>query len=84
MVEEKDFENYSYEKAIDELQDIIKNLETGNAGLDESLDMYQKGTILAKFCAKKLEEAENSIMILAENSDGKKTEKKFEPNNSDV
>ena len=51
----------SYEKARDELVDIVARLENGQAGLEESMDLWQRGEALAAHCATWLDHAEARI-----------------------
>jgi len=60
----------TFEKALGELERIAQRLESGEAGLEESLKEFEKGIELAKFCHDKLEEAERKIDILQKGTDG--------------
>jgi len=51
----------SYEKARDELVDIVARLENGQAGLEESMGLWQRGEALAAHCASWLDAAEARI-----------------------
>lgn len=51
----------SYEKARDELVDIVARLENGQAGLEESMGLWQRGEALAAHCASWLDRAEARI-----------------------
>jgi exodeoxyribonuclease VII small subunit len=51
----------SYEQARDELVDIVARLENGQAGLEESMDLWQRGEALATHCASWLDHAEARI-----------------------
>jgi exodeoxyribonuclease VII small subunit len=75
-----DLNNYSelsYEAAVAELESIIRQLENGQAGLEESLKLYRNGTVLAKICEDKLAAAEKQIMILTQSGAGEMAEKDF-------
>jgi exodeoxyribonuclease VII small subunit len=50
-------ETLSYEKARDELADVVKRLETGGLTLEESLTLWERGEQLAGICADWLEGA---------------------------
>ncbi len=63
-------EEKTFEQAILELEKIVKDLESGNASLDESIEKYTEGMKLAKVCGDKLNDATLKInKILKE--DGK-------------
>lgn len=67
----------TFESALHELEKIVQDLENGEMTLDESIDGFQKGVELSKFCAKKLDEAEKKISILIEDDDGNVVKKDF-------
>ncbi len=60
----------SFEQAIAELEEIVKKLEKGELTLEDSINCFQRGVELTKFCNKKLDEAERSITILIEGENG--------------
>ena len=55
-----------YEAAVAELDTIVKKLEEGDLPLESSLQLYERGVHLARFCHARLEEAERRIEILTE------------------
>ena len=63
-------ENLKFEEAIKKLEDIAKELESGELGLDESVAKFEEGMNLSKTCTKMLNEAEKKINILINNEDG--------------
>jgi exodeoxyribonuclease VII small subunit len=67
----------TFESALKELESIANRLEDGSLSLDKSIDEFERGTRLAKFCHQKLEEAERKIEILqkGENGEGVKSKK---------
>ena len=54
-------ENITFEHAIEELETIINRLEEGDVPLDETINLYEKGSELKDFCEKKLQSAEVKI-----------------------
>jgi exodeoxyribonuclease VII small subunit len=48
-------EAMTYEGATARLEDIIKRLDSGEAGLRETLDLCQEGRGLVEFCAGELD-----------------------------
>ena len=50
-----------FEEAFERLSEIVDQLETGDAGLEESLKLYAEGMKLAQLCGQKLTEAEAKI-----------------------
>jgi exodeoxyribonuclease VII small subunit len=55
-----------FEAAIAELDTIVKKLEEGDLPLEKSLELYERGVQLARFCHSKLEGAERRIELLNE------------------
>ena len=60
-----------FEAALKKLEDIVRDLESGDLLLDESLAKYEEGIGLAKICQKKLETAQKKVEILVKSKDGK-------------
>ncbi len=58
----------TFEEALEELEKIVKELEMGNAPLDEAIKKYTEAMKLAKICNDKLDNATKSVnKILEEN-----------------
>ena len=55
-----------FEAAIAELEGIVKKLEEGDLPLEQSLQLFERGIQLSRFCHARLEEAERRIEILNE------------------
>ena len=55
-----------FEAAIAELEGIVKKLEEGDLPLEHSMQLYERGVQLSRFCHARLEEAEHRIEILSE------------------
>lgn len=53
-----------FESALAELDKIAKMLEEGDLPLEKSLELYERGVQLSRFCHSRLEEAERRIEIL--------------------
>lgn len=60
----KNDKELSFETALNELQDIVNKLEAGEASLDESLKLFEKGIKLTAFCNQELKTAELKIVKL--------------------
>ena len=60
-----------FEAAIAELEGIVKRLEEGDLPLETSLQLYERGVQLSRFCHGRLEEAERRIEIVNERGDVK-------------
>ncbi len=60
-----------FEGAIAELETIVKALEEGDLTLEASLELYERGVQLARFCHARLEDAERRIEIVNERGEVK-------------
>ena len=58
-------EETSLENALTELEKMVRELEDGRLGLEESLSKYERGISLIKECYSKLNKAEQRIQQLA-------------------
>lgn len=59
-----------YEQAFSELQDIIRQLESPNITLEQSIQKYEEGIKLYKYCQNILKEYEGKVeLLLKENKD---------------
>ncbi|MBN67770.1 MULTISPECIES: exodeoxyribonuclease VII small subunit [Gimesia] len=53
-----------FEESLTELQEIVSTLESGTAGLEESMEQFERGVKLLRSCYQRLETAEQKIEIL--------------------
>jgi exodeoxyribonuclease VII small subunit len=58
-----------FESAIAELESLVKTLEDGDLALEKSLELFERGVQLSRFCHSKLEEAERRVEILNDRGD---------------
>ena len=63
-------QNFSFEKALEELQQIVSSLEAGNVSLDDSLGLYERGVELVRLCNRRLEEVGQRVDVLRTGEDG--------------
>lgn len=64
LMEEK--ERPSFEDALKELETIVKKLEQDEVTLEDSVNLYEKGLELSKFCSEILDQAELRIQEVNE------------------
>jgi exodeoxyribonuclease VII small subunit len=57
MAEAPEIEALSFEQALAELEGIVAKLESGQAPLEQSIQMYERGALLKAHCEKRLEAA---------------------------
>jgi exodeoxyribonuclease VII small subunit len=60
----------SFEEALSELVQIVRDIESGQVGLEESLVRYERGTFLIQHCRGVLNSAEKQIEVLGKTSEG--------------
>jgi len=68
-----------FEKAMDRLEAIVEQMETGKLPLEDLIVRYEEGMNLVKVCQERLSSAEQKIEIIARNNAGKPIAKDFEP-----
>ena len=66
----KDISNFSFERAMSELEDVVAKLENGQVPLEDSIKLYEIGNDLKKHCEQKLKEAEEKVAQITFSSDG--------------
>ena len=66
-----------FEESMQKLEEIAKELESGELSLDESMSKFEEGMKLSKQCNEILENAEKKITILLQ-KDGELVEENFE------
>ena len=54
----------SYEAALQELEQLVGRLESGQMPLDQLLSGYQRGAVLLEFCRARLAAVESQIKVL--------------------
>lgn len=67
----------TFEEAMARLEEIVRALDSGTAGLDDSLGLFEEGITLVKLCNAKLEGAEQKVKLLAKGENGVLTETDF-------
>lgn len=65
-----DVSDMSYEEAVNKLDQVVARLESGDAALDESMELFQLGMKLTDYCSKKLNSMEEKISKLMLQTDG--------------
>ena len=70
----------SFEKSMERLDEIVKQMEQGNVPLENALQLFEEGTKLVQSCAKQLDEAELKVVKLMKGPDGNPVEMEFETN----
>ena len=60
----------SFEDALEQLETIVKSLESGESKLDDSIAAYERGSLLKAHCEAKLREAQARVDKIAKAADG--------------
>ena len=65
-----DLEGMSFEKALAELERIVAQLESGQAELEQSIGLYERGAQLKAFCEQRLSQARLRVEKIVLGPDG--------------
>jgi exodeoxyribonuclease VII small subunit len=68
-----DVKKLSFERAIEELETIVKRLEDGKVPLEESVAIYERGEALKRRCEELLRQAEARVEKITTDADGQVT-----------
>jgi exodeoxyribonuclease VII small subunit len=60
----------SFEDALRKLEKIVARMEEADIPLEEALQNFEEGVRLARFCSKKLDEAEQKVAMLVRDETG--------------
>ena len=69
----------SFEKNLERLDTIVRELEDAELPLEKALQLYEEGMKLSEVCHKQLEEAEGRVEILLKKAGGKVVAEPFSP-----
>ncbi|MER3501188.1 MAG: exodeoxyribonuclease VII small subunit [Candidatus Fervidibacterota bacterium] len=60
----------TFEEALSRLEEIVRQLESGELTLDETVRLYEEGQRLLAFCQRKLADAEKRIKVITVTEEG--------------
>ncbi|MBW1608067.1 MAG: exodeoxyribonuclease VII small subunit [Deltaproteobacteria bacterium] len=69
--------NLTFEKAMKKLEQIVRELESGDQPLEKAIKKFEEGVQLSKFCSEKLDETEQRVTLLLKDQTGNVFEKPF-------
>ena len=72
-----------FEKAFQNLEKIVQRLEGEEMPLDESLQLFEEGIRLSRFCHQRLEEVEKKIELILADAKGQPVTEPFEDDETD-
>lgn len=61
----------SFEDALKELERIVQRLESGEAPLQDAIDLYERGNRLRARCAERLDAAQARIEAIRTDAEGR-------------
>ncbi|MCX8477915.1 MAG: exodeoxyribonuclease VII small subunit [Sphingomonas sp.] len=73
MADEPQISELSFEAALRELERIVTRLESGDAQLQEAIDLYERGDQLRRQCAARLDAAQARIEAIRTDAQGRPT-----------
>ena len=68
----------SFETGLQQLEGIVKEMESGDLPLERALELFEKGMKLSETCRKQLEDAETRVEMLIKRA-GEVTPEPFSP-----
>ena len=69
----------SFESAMEQLETLVSKMESGDLSLEESLEAFEKGVHLTRFCQDQLQKAELKVQELSSKGEFKEVDQKNEP-----
>ena len=66
----EDIDSMNFEQALAELERIVGQLESGDVSLEDSIDIYTRGTMLKRHCESKLRAAQEKVEKIVIGSSG--------------
>ena len=82
----KDSTNKKFETALEELEYVVEQLDSGELSLEDALAAFEKGVGLVKYCNEKLNDVEKKVELLVKDKEAKLQLKAFDklpPGNGD-
>ena len=70
--------NTRFEDALADLEQLVQTLESGEQTLEKSLEDFERGIALARFCQQSLSDADRKVQILLDEK-GESTLSNFSP-----
>lgn len=69
----------SFESSLEALEQIVRQLETGDLPLEKSLELFEQGIRLSRECQERLSQAERRIEVLMRDNQGRSVITPFDP-----
>ncbi len=78
MSQDAEIEALSFEEAFRELEALVEQMEAGNLPLEETIRLFERGSLLARHCQDLLDKAELKLRLLTESPEGEATVTPFD------
>ncbi|MDX1799960.1 MAG: exodeoxyribonuclease VII small subunit [Marinobacter sp.] len=72
-----------FEKSLNELEGLVRDLEQGELSLEQSLTAFERGVKLTRECQQALKSAEQRVEQLIQQEDGSLAARPFNPEEAD-
>jgi exodeoxyribonuclease VII small subunit len=72
-----DSQPLKFEAAIEDLQEVVEQLESGDLSLEDALAAFERGVGLVRYCNQKLSEVEKKVELLVRDKEGQLRLKAF-------
>ncbi len=72
-----------FEKSLNELEGLVRDLEQGELSLEESLSAFERGVKLTRECQQALKSAEQRVEQLIQQADGSVVARPFHADEAD-
>lgn len=73
-----DFGDESLESALERLEEIVQKMDSDEIELEESIELFQEGMQLTKFCRAQISEAEQKVQQVVEDAEGELSLEEFD------
>ncbi|MGE4276811.1 MAG: exodeoxyribonuclease VII small subunit [Lawsonibacter sp.] len=70
-----------FEGAMARLEEIVSQLERGDAPLEQAMVLFEEGAVLLRECTKQLNQAEQKVALLTAGENGQPVEQPFQGEN---
>ncbi len=68
----------TFEEASAELEQLVRQMESGQLSLDEMILAFERGNTLVKFCNEKLTEVQQRVLKITAAKDGSVSREQFQ------
>ena len=72
-----DSQELKFEAAIEDLEQVVEQLESGDLSLEDALAAFERGVGLVRYCNQKLSEVEKKVELLVRDKEGQLQLKAF-------